>query len=159
MKMRDHSKGGERMESRDHERDVEIRLHSSIRHPEQEQETHEMSLAGQLIQKNGTSYLKYEELQNGDRIRTTVKLGAEEAVILRSGAVKMRLPFSKDGERAGTYGSGPAAFGLLVKTNELSYTAEQDDSGGRFNVHYELHAEGSLLGTYELTITYTEGTQ
>ena len=40
--MQDHSKGGERMESRDHERDVEIRLHSSIRHPEQEQETHEM---------------------------------------------------------------------------------------------------------------------
>ena len=47
----------------------------------------------------------------------------------------------------------------LSKRTNLSYTAEQDDSGGRFNVHYELHAEGSLLGTYELTITYTEGTK
>ena len=49
--MQVHSKGGERMESRDHERDVEIRLHSSIRHPEQEQETHEMSLAGTVHSK------------------------------------------------------------------------------------------------------------
>jgi uncharacterized beta-barrel protein YwiB (DUF1934 family) len=118
-----------------------------------------MSLAGQLIHKKGTSYLKYEELQSGKRVLTTVKLGAEDALILRSGAVTMRLPFTVNDDRAGTYGNGPAMFDLLVKTNGLAFTEEKNNSGGHFNVHYELHAEGSLLGTYELTITYTEGTQ
>ncbi len=117
-----------------------------------------MSLAGQLIEKKGISYLKYEEQQSGNRILTTVKMGTKDALILRSGAVTMRLPFTTDGERAGTYGSGPATFDLLVKTDRLDFVEEMDGSGGQFNVAYGLHADGSLLGTYKLIITYTEGT-
>ena len=93
----------------------------------------------------------------GSRVPTIVKMGAEDALILRSGAVTMRLPFVTDGERPGTYGSGPATFDLVVKTDKLDFTEQEDNSGGRFNVNYDLHAEGSLLGTYELTITYAEG--
>ncbi|MFJ7934264.1 DUF1934 domain-containing protein [Sporosarcina sp. NPDC096371] len=142
------------METQDRVRKVDIQLHSSIRHPGQEQEIHELSLTGQLIEKKGKRYLKYEEQQNGREVMTTVKMGAEDALILRSGAVTMRLPFILDGERPGTYGSGPASFDLLVKTTQL----ECSEQTGRFRVAYELHAEGSLLGIYELTITYTEGT-
>ncbi|WP_318616953.1 DUF1934 domain-containing protein [Sporosarcina sp. YIM B06819] len=146
-------KDGERMETQDRVCNVDIQLHSSIRHPGQDQEIHELSLTGQLIEKKGNYYLKYEEQQNGQSVQTTVKMGAEDALILRSGAVKMRLPFIQDGERLGTYGSGPASFNLLVKTTDLDFRQQAQ----RFRVAYELHAEGSLLGLYELTITYTEG--
>lgn len=147
------------MEMRDHVRNVEVRLHSSIRHPGQEEETHEMRLAGELIHKKGKAYLKYEEQQGGQRVSTIVKLGAEEALILRGGAVSMRLPFAVGEERFGTYGSEPALLELLVKTNVLDYTKKADDTEGRFSVQYELHAEGALLGIYELMITYMEGIQ
>ncbi|WP_203248410.1 DUF1934 domain-containing protein [Sporosarcina beigongshangi] len=141
------------METQDRVRKVDIQLHSSIRHPGQDQESYEMNLAGQLIEKKGIHYLKYEEEQNGQLVLTTVKMGAKDALIFRSGAVKMRLPFISKGERPGNYGNGPASFNLLVKTTHLDFNEQL----GRFHVAYELHAEGSLLGTYELTITYTEG--
>ena len=102
--------------------------------------------------------MKYEEQQNGKVVRTTVKLDAEDALILRSGAVTMRLPFVTNDKRAGAYGSEPASFNLIVETDRLESVIKEDGTGGHFHVVYHLHAEGSLLGTYELTITYTEGT-
>ena len=146
------------MESREKGRYVTIKLHSSIRHPGQDEEKHELNAKGLLIEKAGKSYLKYEEQQSGKSIQTIVKLDSTDALIMRRGAVTMRLPFVASGERPGTYGSGPATFDLVVKTAKLDFTEQEDNSGGRFNVNYDLHAEGSLLGTYELTITYTEGT-
>ncbi|MBE1555754.1 DUF1934 domain-containing protein [Sporosarcina limicola] len=147
------------MESQDSERKVNIRLHSSIQHPGQDEEVHELKLLGQLIEKKGKSYLRYEEQQSGNLIRTTVKLDAEDALIMRKGAVNMRLPFVVAAEdRAGSYGNGPASFNLIVKTHRLEHKEEQGGTGGEFKVHYGLHADGSPLGTYKLTITYREGT-
>ena len=139
-------------------RNVNVRLSSSIRHPEQDEETYELLATGQYIIKAGRSYLKYEEEQNGKRIQTTIKMGAEDALIMRNGAVDMRLPFNLEGERFGTYGNGPATFDLRVKTERLEFIEKEDVFGGKFGVMYTLLAEGSILGKYELTITYTEGT-
>ena len=144
------------MESKKIGQPVRIRLHSSIRHPGQEIETHELQATGQLIEKANAFYLKYDEDHNGDNIQTTLKMSNRNALIMRSGAVKMRLPFDAEENRVGEYGNGPATFTLQVKTNHLEFSREQ--TGGQFNVHYELHTEGSLLGTYKLNITYTEGT-
>lgn len=135
---------------------VNIQLSSSIRHPEQDEETHELHLTGQCIRKAGRFYLKYQEVQNGNTIQTTIKMGDEDAIIMRSGAVNMRLPFQMEGERQGIYGNGPAAFELIIKTEHLEFTGSASD--GRFSVSYDLLAEGSLLGKYKLTITYSEGT-
>ena len=74
-------------------KDVSIKLQSSIQHPEQEKEVHLLELTGRYIKKAQTSYLKYEETTNGEKINTTVKIMDDEALILRSGAVNMRLPF------------------------------------------------------------------
>lgn len=137
-------------------RDVSIKLHSSIQHQGQEKEVHLLEMTGRYIKKAQTSYLKYEEITNGDKIHTTVKIMKDEALIMRSGAVHMRLPFVKSDERLGTYGNGSAAFRLYVKTTALEYIAHEAD--GKFSVNYELHADGTLLGTYEMTITYSEGT-
>lgn len=146
------------LESKKIGRSVQIRLHSSIQHPGQDKETHELQATGQFIEKANSFYLRYDEEQNGDTIQTTVKISENEALIMRKGAVTMRLPFDTERDRLGEYGTSPASMNLLVKTNQLEFAKEADRETGRFNVDYELHAEGSLLGTYKLTITYTEGT-
>lgn len=132
-------------------RKVNVRLQSLIRHEGQDVEPHELTASGVLIEKAGKTYLQFEENQNEQQIRTTVKLDKEDALIMRKGAVQMRLPFTAGEIRPGTYGNGPASFNLLVKTTKLEVTEQ------RFTAHYELHAEGALLGTHELLITYTEG--
>jgi len=135
---------------------VLIQLQSSIQHPGQDAETHNLEATGTYIKKAGTSYLKFVETTEGKEIRTTVKMSDDDALILRRGALDMRLPFIVGSELPGTYGNGPASFKLRVKTKRLAIN--NGHQHGSFNVAYELHAEGALLGTYELTITYTEGT-
>ncbi len=145
------------MESKNISRPVKIRLHSSIKHPDQDPETHELEATGQYIKKSNSVYLKYEEHHNGKKIQTTVKMDNNEALILRSGAVKMRLPFDTERMRPGEYGNGPARMKLLVKTNHLEFIEQTHQDDGQFTAAYELHAEESLLGIYEITITYSEG--
>ena len=86
-------------------------------------------------------------------VRTTVKLHADDAFIMRKGGVQMRLPFRQGDIRFGTYGNGPVAMDLAVRTNRLEWVP------GRFAVAYDLHSEESLVGKYQLTITYSEVTQ
>lgn len=145
------------MESKNIIRPVKIRLHSSIKHPGQDIEIHELEATGQYIKKSNSVYLKYEEQHNGQKIQTTVKMDKNEALILRSGAVKMRLPFDTERAKSGEYGNGPARMKLLVKTNQLEFVETEKRGEGQFKVVYELHAEESLVGTYTITITYSEG--
>lgn len=140
------------MESNNEGKNVDIRLQSMIRHVDQAADKHELTASGTILEKAGKTYLRFvEELEDGQQVRTTVKLEEEDALIMRNGAVQMRLPFTQGETRPGTYGSGPATFDLLVKTTKLEVGAD------KFTAHYELHAEGALLGRHELTITYTEG--
>ncbi|MFS0690520.1 DUF1934 domain-containing protein [Sporosarcina sp. 179-K 8C2 HS] len=139
------------MESNKDGQIVDVRLQSTIRHVGQAADKHELEASGTLIEKAGKTYLRFVEDLNGEQVRTTVKLEEGDALIMRNGAVQMRLPFSLDEMRPGTYGNGPATFDLLVKTTKLEVGAD------KFTAHYELHAEGALLGRHELTITYTEG--
>nr|WP_255723434.1 DUF1934 family protein [Sporosarcina sp. ACRSL] len=134
-------------------RNVDVRLQSAIRHVGQAADKHELTASGSIIEKAGKAYLQFTENVNGQQVRTTVKLDQKDALIMRTGAVQMRLPFSIGDMRPGTYGSGPATFDLLVKTTKLEVRPDE------FIAHYELHSEGTLLGTHELTITYTEGQQ
>lgn len=139
------------MESKKEGRHVDVRLQSTIRHVDQDADKHELEAVGTLIEKAGKIYLQFVEDLNGQQVRTTVKLEEGDALIMRSGAVQMRLPFSPGETRPGMYGNGPAAFDLLVKTTKLEIGADT------FIAHYELHAEGALLGQHELLITYSEG--
>lgn len=134
-------------------RTVRVRLRSRIEHPGQPAQFQEMQADGQVVEKKGQAYLLFEEQTEGPAIRTTVKLHAKDAFIMRKGGVQMRLPFRPDDTRIGTYGNGPAVMDLLVETNRLQ--AEP----GRFSVEYRLHADGNILGKYQLTITYSEVTE
>lgn len=135
---------------------VDVQLHSSIQHPGQKKETHEIQVVGRYMEKNGSFYLQYEEEQDGQKIQTIIKLGNEEALIMRSGAIKMRLPLSVEGEKFGEYQNGPMTFKLQVKTAHLNFSQKAGDNG-KFSAKYQLYAEGSILGMYELSITYSEG--
>ncbi|PIC64724.1 hypothetical protein CSV79_05015 [Sporosarcina sp. P13] len=133
---------------------VDVQLRSVIQHPSQPAETHHLQASGEIIEKKGQHYLLFDEkLEGMPTVRTTVKLHAEDAFIMRKGGVQMRLPFRPNDSRIGTYGNGPAIMDILVVTKSLH------SMPGQFAVAYELHANGTILGNYELTITYSEVTQ
>ncbi|MGE7947864.1 DUF1934 domain-containing protein [Lysinibacillus sp. NPDC093688] len=133
---------------------VNIKLISTIRPIEGESEGYEMLLTGQLLEKAGSIYLRYEEVQEDKIIRTTMKLGNEQALIMRNGAVKMRLPLNIIEQQMGHYESELGSMPLVIDTKEMTFTKQA--VSGDFHVQYDLLMGGQSVGNYTLDITFTE---
>ncbi|SEM65825.1 Uncharacterized beta-barrel protein YwiB, DUF1934 family [Paenisporosarcina quisquiliarum] len=129
---------------------VNIRLVSTIRHPNVQEETINIELKGTLTLKGKQYYLVYEEMQDQKKTRTTVKLGGQTALILRSGGVKMRLPFERGELQTGSYDTQYGTIIITTNTKHLHF----DD--GHFQVEYELIINEEVAGTYTLELIYTE---
>lgn len=134
--------------------EVKIKLISSIIPTDGELETYEMWLQGTFIEKSGTQYLRYEEVQEDQTIRTTVKLTDHQSFIMRSGGVNMRLPLNTMQKERGRYESMYGTIPLVTKTHQLSY--ERQKTSGQFKTQYDLIIGGSSVGNYTLEINYTE---
>lgn len=135
-------------------KDVKIKLISSIKPTEGEEEKYEMWLQGTFIERAGTPYLKYEEVQNDQTIKTTVKCTSNQAIILRSGAVKMRLPLNINEIQQGQYENMYGQIPLQVQTTDLQF--ERNAIDGRFLANYNLIINGESVGHYKLEIMYQE---
>lgn len=98
----------------------------------------------------------YEEVQEVGKVRTTVRMGNEEALILRGGAIKMRLPFGLNEKLPGSYDGGIGSLAVTVHTHQLQF--EQNENHGRFLLEYDLLTGGQLVGKYNLEFIYTEET-
>lgn len=133
---------------------VNIKLISTIRPIDGESETLEMWLDGQLINKADSLYLKYEEVQDEKTIRTTMKLDKERALIMRAGAVKMRLPLNIFEQQIGHYESEFGSMPLVTQTKNMLFT--RHEIRGDFHVQYDLLMGGQNVGNYTLDITFTE---
>lgn len=133
---------------------VNIKLISTIRPSDGESESCEMWLKGQLLEKAGSLYLKYEEVQEDKTIRTTMKLGHEKALIMRAGAVNMRLPLNIIEQQTGHYESEFGSMPLVIDTQKMTFTKQA--VGGDFHVQYDLLMGGQSVGNYTLDITFTE---
>lgn len=133
---------------------VNIKLISTIRPSDGESESYEMWLKGQLLEKAGSLYLKYDEVQEDKIIRTTMKLGREKALIMRAGAVSMRLPLNIIEQQKGHYESELGSMPLVIDTKKMTFTKQA--ISGDFHVQYDLLMGGQSVGNYTLDITFTE---
>lgn len=136
---------------------VTVNLKTTIRQPNEEPEMYELCATGTLIEKGQFVYLKYAEVQEEKEINTTVKMSDTEALIMRTGAVNMRLPFLKEAEQTGRYDS---EYGMLnVTTSTTRMLLEQKQNDGHFMVQYDLNVSGQPVGEYTLEFYFTEGSQ
>ncbi|WP_338652462.1 DUF1934 domain-containing protein [Lysinibacillus sp. Y5S-8] len=133
---------------------VNIKLVSTIRPSDGESDSYEMWLKGQLLEKAGSLYLKYDEVQEDKTIRTTMKLGHEKALIMRAGSVNMRLPLNIIEQQKGHYESEFGSMSLIIDTKKMTFTKQA--LSGDFHVQYDLLMGGQSVGNYTLDITFTE---
>ncbi|MEC1176902.1 DUF1934 domain-containing protein [Metasolibacillus meyeri] len=135
---------------------VKIKLVSSIIPTDGELETYEMWLQGSYVEKAGSCYLRYEEVQEEAHIRTTVKLANGQAFILRGGDVNMRLPLNMEQKENGHYESVYGTLPLVTKTYALAFEPNEGNIQGQFIAHYDLIVSGAVAGNYKLEIQYME---
>lgn len=145
------------MDVKDKKKMAKIKLVTIIRHPDQEIETFELWVEGSLFRKQDHTYLTFEEVQESGSVRTTVKMGEKEALILRGGVIKMRLPFILNENQPGSYDGGYGSLAVTVHTHRLKF--EHNDGHGHFLVDYDLLTGDQLVGKYNLEFTYTEEKQ
>ena len=137
---------------------VKIKLNSVILPTDGESENYEMWLNGSFIKKSGKNYLRYVEELDEQQIRTTVKMGDEQALIIRHGGVNMRLPFNKEFNENGHYETQFGTLPIEIKTDQLVHEhREEKILSGEFKVHYDLIINGQSVGKYKLEIHYSEG--
>lgn len=146
--------GGIQMTIPEEGRAVSIRLVTTVRQPGEKPFRNFIRAEGLLIEKAGKTYLSFEENADGQRVRTMVRMGHEEGLIMRNGEVSMRLPLVPGEQREGRYGSGGAGLPLTVKTGSVCY---EPGSEGRFAAEYDLMSGSETVGTYDVEFTYSEG--
>lgn len=140
------------------EKKVKIKLTSTILPVEGEREKYELWLQGLFVEKSGKSYLRYQEVMDEKTIQTTVKLSNENALIMRSGGVNMRLPFNATQKEHGHYNSQYGTLPILTQTHQLTHEHHEEEfMTGHFFVQYDLIISGQTVGNYKLEIHYSEG--
>jgi uncharacterized beta-barrel protein YwiB (DUF1934 family) len=134
---------------------VKIHLKTTITVGE-ESDAFELVSFGRYYEKGDDFFLKYDEVQEEGTIHTIVKVTDTQALILRSGAVKMRMVFNEEEEMNGSYESELGTLLLTTKTKKLSHTKNLSKTEGDFNLSYELIMQGSPVGDYEMSINFKE---
>ncbi|MGX1262475.1 uncharacterized beta-barrel protein YwiB (DUF1934 family) [Rossellomorea marisflavi] len=134
---------------------VKIHLKTKITIGE-ESDSYELISFGRYYEKAGAVFLKYDEVQEEGTTNTIVKLTERQALILRSGAVKMRMAFNEDEEQNGSYESQLGTLLLTTKTHSLSHTQMDTSLEGDFNLTYQLKMQGNPVGEYIMSIHYKE---
>ncbi|WP_163655090.1 DUF1934 domain-containing protein [Listeria sp. PSOL-1] len=144
--------------SRKVRRPVRIYITNIVRQMDSEEKT-ETTVAGVFYQDEGSYYLHYEEKELTGIIRTVIKLSDKELLLLRSGAVNMRMHFLKDGKRSTATIHSEA--GKLIFESELISCQEifAEEPVGflkELAFQYDLLNTGEYIGSYSVLIGIEE---
>ncbi|MDP4171215.1 MAG: DUF1934 family protein, partial [Bacillota bacterium] len=111
---------------------------------------------GRYYSKESAFYLQYEELAEEGNTRTIVKVADGEALILRSGAVKMRMPFLLNKRQKGSYEIAAGALETESRATRIDHTYNSLQNSGKIELLYEMKVQGAKTGTYHLEIMFEE---
>ncbi|EMG27105.1 hypothetical protein X560_1514 [Listeria fleischmannii 1991] len=137
---------------------VKIHITNIVRQMDAEEKT-EMSVSGVFYQDEKSNYLQYEEKQMTGIIRSVLKISESELLLLRSGAVNMRLHFFKDQRRS--VASVDSGAGKLAFESELIGYREtfcESPFSGKITFQYDLLSGGEFIGSYEVSMRIEEET-
>ncbi|MBC1919318.1 DUF1934 family protein [Listeria booriae] len=138
---------------------VRLRLRT-ISKQETVEERSELDVSGvfYLDHATGSRYLHYEEEQEAGVIRTVLKITDKEVLLMRSGAVSMRMHFFKERKRSTVsvdYGVGK----LMMESELLNIEEVYEDSelfAGKIDFQYELLDNGVNIGLFDVSMILEE---
>lgn len=119
-------------------------------------ETFELITFGRYYKKDNARYLQYDEVLDEGilPVKTIIKISAEDGLILRSGAVKMRLPFKMNKRLRGQYTTPYGEFDITTLTKRLHHQYDEQIGTGSIEVLYDLSMQGTYTGTYHLEVYF-----
>jgi len=119
-------------------------------------ETYELITFGQYQETQTAAYLRYQEVLEVGTVNTTVKITNDEMLILRSGALKMRMVFRPGKPVSGTYHSPHGFMEIVTEAQNFTHHHNHKSNEGHITLKYDLSMQETLAGTYHLDIKYEE---
>lgn len=114
----------------------------------------EMITVGQYFERNGKTYIKYEDrsLYEDQVTATTIKIAEDQVSILRHGAANTQMIFEKDREHYTPYETPFGLFELIVRTKDIQVI--RDDEGLSLQVDYtiDINHSGGELSQFHLEV-------
>lgn len=111
-------------------------------------ETDEINLItkGRLYQRNGKTYISYEEseLTGLEGTKTTVKLEPGQVTLIRTGKSPSRMLFAQDERHVGLYQTPYGALTIATHTSNIKNTMGAD--GGGLALDYTIEVEHNVTG-------------
>ena len=111
---------------------------------------------GRYFEKKDTSYISYEEseISGLEGTTTILKLGKQEAVLMRSGAFKSRMTFRLGYETKNEYDTGYGLFDMEILTQKLDINICNSLVNSVY-LKYKLTINSGEAYTNEMTIRVT----
>lgn len=132
---------------------VKIKVKTDIRDGSSK-DTFELTAFGQYYKKENARFLQYNEVMEEGTVKTIIKISEQDGVILRSGAVKMRLPFQINKKLKGRYDTPYGVFETATLTKRFVHHFDEKTDIGSIDLLYEMSIQGAHSGTYHLVITF-----
>ncbi|MFC0233414.1 DUF1934 domain-containing protein [Vagococcus entomophilus] len=129
---------------------IQIKMRTTITQGDQTEEF-PYNIVGQLFQKSGQTYIRYQE---SAKIKVTLKVTDTGAVhLLRAGETRTKLTFEKEQTHLTHYQTPYGNVPLSIHTQQL-FCEIKEEVTGQIEVHYQLQANGEVLGDYQLYLEF-----
>ena len=134
-------------------KDVMIRIKGLQYAEGQESDTTELMLPGQFFERDGLSFVKYDEIveDDGETIRNLLKFSDTKLTVIRHGAVESSMSFEKGKKLRSLYRTpfGDLEVGTLVSRFLILRTEENI----RLEVDYALEMNGAHAAENRIAVT------
>lgn len=120
-----------------------------------EDDTIEMITTGLFYERNGKTYIKYEDTSLDDDAitSTTIKIGEEQVSILRHGATNTQMIFEKNKEHFTPYETPYGIFEIILRTTDIQVDKAEDKM--TLNVAYNIEVNHSGITESQFIVEVT----
>lgn len=120
-----------------------------------EDDTIEMITTGLYYERNGKTYIKYEDtsLDEDTTTSTTIKIATNQVSVLRHGATNTQMIFEKNKEHFTPYETPFGIFEIVLRTTDIQVDREEDKMV--LNVAYNIEVNHSGVTESQFIVEVT----
>ncbi len=114
-------------------------------------DTIKVNTIGKMFQKNEDTYVVYEEIEDGQKITTTLKISDEEVSIKKYGNINSLMIFKKNYKHLTKYSTNQGLFVIETTTNNL-IVDKTEKNYIKLNIEYNINILDLFKGKNEINI-------
>ena len=135
-------------------KDVVISLKGTNKYEGSGKDNIELTVGGNLFLKNGKHYLKYDQVENGEKVSTTLKIEENKVTVLRTGAMQSQMIVEKGKKHLSYYETPQGALTIGVYSNDVLVDINEDK--GKLRLSYDIELNNTVASRNIVDINFKE---